>query len=53
MPLTNISRKMTSKDIVIMTKIHKSKKNFGFTLQGIKHSGSAVSLTANSSPGPV
>lgn len=53
MSLTNISRKITSKDIVIMTMIRKSEKNFGFMLQRIKHSGSAVSLTANSSLGPI
>ena len=53
MPLTNISRQITSKHIVLMTVIHESEKNFGFMLRRIKHSGSALSLTANSSSGPV
>lgn len=51
---SNISRKMTSKDVLIVTKIHKSEKTLGsFVLQRVKHSGSALSLATDFSSGPV
>ena len=51
---SNISRKITSKDVIIMTKIHKSGKTLGsFMLRRAKHSASALSLITDLSLGPV